>query len=359
MLVKNVVASISPKVAAQEKTAQEQTAGDFSSVLDAAAAGEAKAPEEVVQPDAAGRVGVAQTAGSSDTDCSGCRKGESADDSIVDASESSETSELNNGGYAIYFSWYVRVAGDVGKVEAPAVQLFHDVAERISNVFLNGNGWRGNPVQALLAGTESVVRNDAGQVGSYLGSLLESAKNGLQSLVQSLNNGPFWPGSTSSSSASRSAFSSMADTAFDTSYMTNIALAKLQYGGRSGNGIGGNLSGLGSSASSIVSELMSGSGLSLGSSMAKPLPRNAQGGQIVMISNERDAATSEASADIGTDEAARRFLEAFKVLVESLKREESQKLATETETEKGAESDATKGGAPEEARDAAADTITA
>jgi len=363
MLVKNVVASITPKVAAPEKTAQEQKAGDFSSVLDAAAAGEAKAPEEVVQPDAAGRVGVAQTAGPSDTDCSGCRKDDSADDSIVDASESSEDSELNNGGYAIYFSWYVRVADDVGKVESPAVQLFHDVAERISNVFLNGNGWRGNPVQALLAGTESVVRNDAGQVGSYLGSLLESAKSGLQSLVQSLNNGPFWPGSTSSSS--RSAFSSVADTAFDTSYMTNIALAKLQYGSRSGSGIGGNLSGLGSlsglggSASSIVSELMSGSGLSLGSSTANPLPRNRLGGQIVMISNDRDTASSETPSNIGTDEAARRFLEAFKVFVESLKREESQKPVAEAETEKDAESDATKDGAPEEARDAAANTITA
>ena len=358
MLVKNVVASIAPKVATQEKTEQEQKAGDFRSVLDAAAAGEAKTSEETVRPDAAGQADAAPTAESSDSDCSGCRKEKGAD-SIVGATKSSEASVTNNGEYAIYFSWYVRVADDVGKVESPAVRLFHDVAERISDVFLNGSGWRGNPVQALLAGTESVVRNDAGQVGSYLGSLLESAKNGLQSLVQSLNNGPFWPGSTSSSSASRSAFASMADTAFDTSYMTNIALAKLQYGGRSGNGIGGNLSGLGSSASSIVSELMSGFGLSLGSSMAKPLPRNAQGGQIVMISNERDAATSEASADIGTDEAARRFLEAFNVFVESIKREASQKLVAATETEKDAESDATKDSAPEETQDAVPNTITA
>lgn len=364
MLVKNVVASMAPKVATQEKTAQEQKAGDFRSVLDAAAAGEAKASEETVQPDAAGQADVAPKAESSDSDCSGCRKEKGADP-IVGTAESSEASATKSGGYAIFFSWYVRVADDVGKVESPAVRLFHDVAERISDVFLNGSGWRGNPVQALLAGTESVVRNDAGQVGSYLGSLLESAKSGLQSLVQSLNNGPFWPGSTSSSSASRSAFSSVADTAFDTSYMTNIALAKLQYGGRSGNGISGNLSGLGSlsglggSVSSIVSELMSGSGLTPGSSMTKPLPRNVMGGQIVMISNKKETASSETSPDIGTDEAARRFLEAFKVFVASMKREESQKLAAETETKTDAESDAAKDGAPEEAQDAPADTITA
>ncbi len=362
MLVKNVVASITPKAAAQEKTAQEQAAGDFRSVLDAAAAGEAKASEETAQSDAAGQADAAPSAESFDSDCSGCRKEKGAD-SIVGATESPEASVSNSGGYAIYFSWYVRVSDDVEKVESPAVRLFHDVAERISDVFLNGSGWRGNPVQALLAGTESVVRNDAGQVGSYLGSLLESAKSGLQSLVQSLNNGPFWPGSTSSTS--RSAFSGVADTAFDTSYMTNIALAKLQYGSRSGNGIGGNLSGLGSlsglggSASSIISELMSGSGLSLDSSTTKPLPRNGLGGQIVMISNERDTASSETSSDIGTDEAARRFLEAFKVFVESMKRDESQKLVAETETEKDAENDATNDDAPEETQDPATDTITA
>lgn len=357
MLVKNVVASITPKAAVREKTAQEQPAGDFGSVLDVAAADEAKASEETVQPDAAGQTGAAPAADSSGTDCSGCQKSEGTDGLVVGTSESSETSELNSGGYTMFYSWYVRVADDVGKIESPAVSLFHDVAERISNVFLNGNGWRGNPIQALLTGTESVVRNDAGQVGSYLGSLLESAKSGLQSLVQSLNNGPLWPGSTSSTS--RSAFSSVANTAFDTSYMTNIALAKLQYGSRSGNGISGNLSGLGGSASSVVSELMSGSDLNLGSSMVKPLPRNGMGGQIVMILNDGDTASSEASSHIGMDEAARRFLEAFKVFVESMRREESQKLVAETETEKDAENDATKDGAPEEAQETVANTITA
>lgn len=351
MLVRNVVASITPKVAAQEKPAQEQAAGDFGSILDTA------------QPDAAGQAEAAPAAGSSDTDCSGCQKDEDADDSIIGAGESSETSELNNGGYAIFYSWYVRVADDVGKIESPAVSLFHDVAERISNVFLNGNGWRGNPVQALLTGTEAVVRNDAGQVGSYLGSLLESAKSGLQSLVQSLNNGPFWPGS--SSSRTPSAFSSVADTAFDTSYMTDIALAKLQYGSRSGSGIGGNLSGLGSlsglggSAASVISELMSGSNLGSGISTARPLPRNELGGQIVLISSKGNTASSEASSGISTDEAARRFLEAFKVFVESMKREESQKLVAETEAEKDAEKDATTDGAADEVPDTAQDTISA
>lgn len=346
MLVKNVVATIAPKVASQEITAREQTAGDFRSVFDAAAAGETKASDETVRPDAAGQTDTTPTAESSDSDCSGCRKEKGAD-SIVGTAASSETSVSNSGGYSIYFSWYVRVAGDVGTAESPAVQLFHDVAERISDVFLNGCGWRGNPVQALLTGTESVVRNDAGRVGSFLGSLLESAKSGLQSLAQSLNNGPFWPGSTSSSSGS--AFSSVADTAFDTSYMANIALAKLQYGSISGSGISGHPYGLGS---------LNGLG-SLASSMAKPLPNNALGGQIVMISTDGETASSETSSDIGTDEAVRRFLEAFKMFVESMKREESQKPVAETETGKDAENDATKDGAPEEAQDAATDTITA
>lgn len=317
MLVKNVVASITPKVTAQEKATQETPAGDFRSVLSTAADAEVQASEETVQPDAAGQAEATRAAESTDNSCSYCKAKMGVDENVSGITSSSEASDSQTGGYAIYYSWYVRVAGDVGKVESPALQLFHDVAERISSVFLKNDGWSGNPVQALLTGTESVVQRGSGQVGSYLGSLLNATNSGLQSLIQTLNGGMLWPGSSpSSSSSSGSSSSSLASTAFDTSYLTDITLAKLQYGNQSSS--------------------------SSGASTARPLPRNRMGGQLVMISDQSE----KTSSTPGGSEAARLFLEAFRTFVESLKRDEAQKTESKTE-------------ADDEAVQAAADTIKA
>lgn len=324
MIVTNVVASITPKVTAQNISTQEQPAGDFGSVLSAAADKEAKVSEKTVQPDAVVQSEASRAAETSDDSCSCCPEDKGVEVPVSESGMSSEVSASHSGGYAIYFSWYVRVADDVGKVESPAVQLFHDVAEKISDVFLKNDGWSGNPIQALLTGTESVVQKDSAQVGSYLGSLLKATTTGLQSLVQTLNNGILWPGSSSSSSSSSamSSNSSLISTAFDTSYLTDIALAKLQYGN--------------SSSSSI------GNSLNIEPSTAKPLPRNTLGGQIVMVSSEGATVSSNASStelkkvssDASSKNAARLFLEAFKTFIESLKRNEAEKNESKTGTER-------------------------
>lgn len=328
MIVKKVVASITPIIAAWNKSMQEQPGDDFSSVLSAAADEVVQETEETAQPDAVAQNDASQAADSVNKSCSSCNGREGGELKITKTGISSEASDSNNGAYAITFSWYARIAGDVGKVEPQALKLFHDVAERITKVFLDNKGWSGNPIQSLLNGTESALQSGTGQVRSYVGSLLNATNNGLQSLVQMLN------GSSSSSSSSSS---SLADTAFDTSYLTDIALAKLQYGNSASGSLGKSLSGsngLGSSSSSIVSELT-----------AKPLPRNRLGGQIVMVSSSSVTASSGAtsgssgndSSNVSSAEAARRFLEAFKVFVESLKEDLTEESKSDGESDSDAE----------------------
>ncbi|HNW34613.1 MAG TPA: hypothetical protein PKM25_06760 [Candidatus Ozemobacteraceae bacterium] len=320
MLVNNVVASITPDPVESKNTATASSSGDFTSVLKTAADQKTRASGEIVQSDAT----------------------EQSDS--VKTGTTSEASDSKSGVYAMTFSWYMRVADDVKKAEPPALKLFHDVAERISNVFLKNGGWSGNPIQSLLNGTESVlqsnvgsaVQSGSGQIGSWLGSLLQSANSGLQSLSSMLNAQTSWPGLDASSLSGTTA--SGITSGFGVSSMADLALVKLQYG----NGLTGSLgTSLPSSGTSVSS---SSSGLSSGTATARPLPRNRLGGQIVMISTggvssastkaDGSAATSSASSS-GSEDAARRFLEAFMVFVESLKKD------LDTETKSAANADAT------------------
>jgi len=304
MFVNNVVASITPDVADATSTKTVSPAGDFGSVLKTAADQETSACGETVPSDAA----------------------EQSDSVKTDSA--SETSDSNSGAYAMTFSWYMRIADDVGKAEPPALRLFHDVAERISNVFLDSGGWSGNPIPSLLNGTESAIQSGSGQVESWMGSLLQASNSGLQSLTSALNARTSWPGFASTSLSGTS--SGSAGSGFGLSSLADLALVKLQYG----NGF---TSGLGTSLSSSDTSVSGSSGLSSGTVFERPLPRNRLGGQIIMVSagGATSASTMAGSSGktsstlaVGSEDAARRFLEAFKVFVESFKKD----LETETKS---------------------------
>ncbi|HEY9071070.1 MAG TPA: hypothetical protein VIV61_12500 [Candidatus Ozemobacteraceae bacterium] len=344
MLVNNVVASITPDVAEPKKETAAPATGDFGAVLQAAADDTTKTAAASAEPDAAGQTDATASAGA---EARGSSHGHHVhrhpriDVRPVSAGSAGGVPETGNGEYAVSFSWYMRLSGDVERVEPSALSLFHDVARKVTDVFLGDEGWSGNPVHALLTGTETSVEAGQGKVQPYLESLLSAAESGIRSLADALNGSEAVSGlgtllKTGSDEALSGLESLLTSRSKSTAFggvgaLADLALVKLRYG----TGLTGGMNDSGTSAAGGLSGLTSLSGfpgLGSTSSSGRPLPRNRLGERIVMVSANGSAVSPESSSAAGTatadgitsKEAARRFLEAFKVFVESLKKDMKQ-----------------------------------
>ncbi|HOY66058.1 MAG TPA: hypothetical protein PLP29_04165 [Candidatus Ozemobacteraceae bacterium] len=347
MIVNNVVASITPDVAEPKKETAAPATGEFGAVLQAAADDTTKTAAAAAGPDAAGQSDSPASAGAEPRGCSHCHhvhRHPRIDVRPVSAGSTGGVPETGNGEYAVSFSWYMRLSGDVERVEPSALRLFHDVARKVTDVFLGNEGWSGNPVHALLTGTETSVEAGQGKVQPYLESLLSAAESGIRSLTDALNGRDAVSGlgtllKTGSNDALSGLESLLSSSSKSTAFggigaFADLALVKLKYG----SGLTGGTNDSGASSADGLSGLTSLTSLSgfpgLGSTSAsgRPLPRNRLGERIVMVSGNGAAVSSGNAAGDGaagvdgvtSNEAARRFLEAFKVFVESLKKDMKQ-----------------------------------
>ncbi|RCK81381.1 MAG: hypothetical protein OZSIB_2250 [Candidatus Ozemobacter sibiricus] len=90
------------------------------------------------------------------------------------------------GQYGWQFSFFARVAGDLGEWGRPMQAAFYETGRAVADTFARQVGWSGDPVGAFLQGTQQIMPQGPAATGSFFDSLRRRAAQGLESLSSSL-----------------------------------------------------------------------------------------------------------------------------------------------------------------------------